>query len=211
MLYIAARFGAVAHRKGGLRPHLKPSLTVGLLPRPRRIRLWFPLMNKALKRLDSVHQKLIGAISPLDPSIYASRPAEGEWSVAEIVHHLCLVEARVTKELEAAIACEPRQVGFFRRLIPTSIVSLRLVRVKAPKAMNPLDSPARDEAIENFDRARSNLKKLCAAHSEERFRNLVFTHPFLGEIDGVATISFVGYHELRHYKQIREVLGKLKS
>jgi len=88
---------------------------------------------------------------------------------------------------------------------------MRLVRVKAPKAMNPLDSPARDQAIENFDRARSNLKALCAAHSEERFRHLVFTHPFLGEIDGVATVSFVGYHELRHYKQIREVLRKLDS
>jgi len=166
-------------------------------------------MKNALRRLDSVHQKLISAISSLEPDIYAQRPAEGEWSVAEIVHHLCLVEGRVTKELEAGIAGEPRRVGFFRRLIPTSIVSLRLVRVKAPKAMNPLDSPARDQAIENFDHARNNLKALCAAHSEERFHNLVFKHPFLGEIDGVATISFIGYHELRHYKQIREVLGKL--
>jgi hypothetical protein len=168
-------------------------------------------MHRALKRLDSVHQKLLSTISPLDSSIYARRPAAGEWSVAEIVHHLCLVEGRVTKELEAAIACEPRRVGFFRSLIPTSIVSLRLIRVKAPKAMNPLDAPDREQAIANFDRARGNLKKLCAAHSEERFRNLVFTHPFLGEIDGVATISFIGYHELRHYKQIREVLGKLKT
>ena len=168
-------------------------------------------MQKALKRLDSVHQKLIDEISPLGPHIYTKRPTEGEWSVAEIVQHLCLVEGRVTKELEAAIAREPRRVSFFRRLIPTSIVSMRLVRVKAPKAMNPLDSPARDQAIENFDRARSNLKAFCAAHSEERFRNLVFTHPFLGEIDGVATVYFVGYHELRHYKQIREVLRKLKT
>ena len=168
-------------------------------------------MKRALKRLDSIHQKLISTISTLEPNIYAQRPAEGEWSVAEIVQHLCLVEGRVTKELEAAIASEPRRVGFFRRLIPTSIVSQRLIRVKAPKAMNPLDSPARDLAIENFDRARNNLKALYAAHSEDRFRNIVFKHPFLGEIDGVATISFIGYHELRHYKQIREVLGKLKS
>jgi len=168
-------------------------------------------MQRALKRLDSVHQKLISEISPLQPDIYSKRPAEGEWSVAEIVQHLCLVEGRVTKELEAAIAREPRRVGFFRRLIPTSIVSLRLIRVKAPKAMNPLDSPQRDQAIENFDRTRSNLKTLCAAHNEERFRNIVFKHPFLGEIDGVATISFIGYHELRHYKQIREVLRKLGS
>jgi len=49
-------------------------------------------MKKALKRLDSVHQKLISAISPLEPNIYAQRPAEGEWSVAEIVHHLYLAE-----------------------------------------------------------------------------------------------------------------------
>src|SRR6185295_18229199 len=115
-------------------------------------------MKKALKRLDSVHQKLISAISPLEPNIYAQRPAEGEWSVAEIVQHLCLVEARVTKELEAAIAREPQRVGFFRRFIPTSIVGLRLIRVKAPKAMNPLDSPGLDLAIENYDRARSGLK-----------------------------------------------------
>ena len=166
-------------------------------------------MKKALQRLDSVHQKLISTISPLEPSLYAQRPADGEWSVAEIVHHLCLVEDRVIKELEAAIAREPRRVGFFRRLIPTSIVSLRLIRVKAPKAMNPLDAPARDLAIENFDRTRNSLKTLCATHGKERFRNLVFKHPFLREIDGVATVSFVGYHELRHYKQIREVLRKL--
>ena len=166
-------------------------------------------MQKALKRLDAIHQKLIGAISPLEPDIYTQRPAAGEWSIAEIVHHICLVEGRVTKELEAAIAREPRRVGFFRRFIPTSIVGQRFVRVKAPKAMEPLNAPDRDQAIQNFDRTRSAFKTLCATHSEDRFRNVIFKHPFLGEIDGVATISFIGYHEQRHYKQIREVLGKL--
>ena len=168
-------------------------------------------MKNALKRLESVHQQLLSTISPLEPDLYSERPAEGEWSVAEIVHHLCLVEDRVTKELEAAIAREPRRVGVLRRLIPTSIVSLRAIRVKAPKAMNPLDAPAKDMAIANFAGARNRLKTLCATHGEERFRNLVFKHPFLGEIDGVATISFVGYHEKRHYKQIREVLRKLSK
>jgi hypothetical protein len=168
-------------------------------------------MKRALKRLDSVHQKLISAVSALEPNVYSQRPAEGEWSVAEIVHHLCLVENRVIKELEGAIARAPQRVGLLRRLIPTSIVSLRLVRVKAPKAMNPLDAPGKALAIENFDRARNCLKALCATHGIERFRNLIFKHPFLGEIDGVATVSFIGYHEQRHYKQIREVLRKLQS
>jgi hypothetical protein len=166
-------------------------------------------MKKVLQRLDSVHQKLLSTIEPLEPELYSQRPTPGEWSVAENVHHLCLVEDRVIKELEGALARPPQRVGFLRRLIPTSIVSVRLVRVKAPKAMDPLDAPARHVAIENYDRARNNLKTLCATHGTERFRDLVFKHPFLGKIDGVATVSFVGYHEQRHYKQIREVLSKL--
>lgn len=168
-------------------------------------------MEKALKRLDSVHQKLKGAVGPLAEPLYSLRPSDAEWSVAEIVHHLCLVEDRVIKELESAIARAPRRVGFFRRFIPTSIVSVRLIRVKAPKAMKPLDAPVKEVAIENFDRTRASLKSLCATHGADRFRNLVFRHPFLGEIDGLATVSFIGYHEQRHYKQIREVLKKLKS
>ncbi len=168
-------------------------------------------MKRALRRLDSVHEKLLHTVSLLEPGIYFQRPAEGEWSVAEIVHHLALVEERVIKELEGAIATPPQRIGFFRRLIPTSIVSSRLIRVKAPKAVRPLDAPAREAGIENLDRTRATLKKLCATHGHERFRQLIFKHPFLGNIDGVATVSFIGYHELRHYKQIREVLKKLKD
>ena len=167
-------------------------------------------MKKVLQRLDSVHQKLLEVVSPLEPSLYSQRPAEGEWSVGEIVHHLALVEERVIKDLEGAIARAPQRVGFFRRLIPTAIVSSRLIRVKAPKAVKPLDAPAKDVGIQNLDRARSALKTLCATHGNDRFRQLVFKHPFLGNIDGVATVSFLGYHEQRHYKQIREVLRKLK-
>lgn len=166
-------------------------------------------MKKPLKRLDSVHQKLIDAITPLNPELFSQRPSNNEWSVAEIVQHLCLVEERVLKDLERAFGGPPRRVAFLRRLIPTSIVSIRLIRVKAPKAVKPLHAPAKDVLIENFNRARNALKTLCAAHGKGRFRSIIFKHPFLGDIDGVATISFVGYHELRHYKQIREVLRKL--
>ena len=168
-------------------------------------------MNRSLKRLDTVHQKLIETVAPLEAGLFSTRPAKDEWSVAEIVQHLCLVEERVLKDLEREIAKAPQNVGFLKRLVPTSIVSSRLLRVKAPKAVNPVAVLEKDVAIENFNHARNSLKELCASHGHDRFRKLVFKHPFLGDIDGVATISFVGYHEQRHYKQIREVLKKLKK
>lgn len=166
-------------------------------------------MKRILKRLDSVHQKLIDTVSPLDSKVFAARPSDDEWSVAEIVQHLSLVEERVVKDLEHAIAAEPQRLEFLRRLVPTFIVSSRLLRVKAPKAVNPTVVPEKNDGVDNFNRARQSLKDLCDAHGRRRFRQIVFNHPFLGRIDGVATVSFVAYHEQRHLKQIREVLKKL--
>jgi DinB family protein len=166
-------------------------------------------MKRILKRLDSIHQELIDTVTPIDSKVFAARPSEDEWSVAEIVQHLSLVEELVIKSLEGSIARPPQRLSFFRRFIPTSIVSIRLLRVKAPKAVNPTVVPEKNDGIDNLNRVRDALKSLCSAHNERRFRQLVFNHPFLGKINGVATVSFVGYHEQRHLKQIREVLKKL--
>lgn len=166
-------------------------------------------MNRALRRLDSIHSELLNTIVSIDDPLFSRSPSENEWSVAEIVHHLCLVERRVLKELEKELANPPRKLSALRRLVPTSIVASRLLRVKAPKAMNPVDPPARNEIIENYNEARNKLKELCATHGHQRLKQVIFKHPFLGQIDGPATISFVGYHEIRHFKQIKEVLKKL--
>lgn len=166
-------------------------------------------MDKTLRRLDSIHSKLLNTITPIEDPLFSQSPAHNEWSIAEILHHLCLVEERVIKELETQLASPPREIGFLRKFIPTSIVASRLVRVKAPKGMNPLNPPAKPEVIANYDTARSRLKDLCSTHGRNRLKHIVFKHPFLGEIDGTATISFLGYHELRHHKQIREVIKRL--
>jgi hypothetical protein len=152
---------------------------------------------------------LLATVNPLDHERFNQRLAEKEWSVAEIVHHLCLVEERVVADLEKAFSGKPQRVGLLKRLIPTSVVASRLVRVKAPRAVIPTNPPEKNVAIEKYDVARQKLKRLCATQGKEKLKHVVFNHPFLGKIDGAAAVSFVGYHELRHYKQIRELLSKL--
>ncbi|HEU4478139.1 MAG TPA: DinB family protein [Pyrinomonadaceae bacterium] len=167
-------------------------------------------MQRTLKRLDSVHEKLVATITPLAPEIFSRRPSESEWSVSEILHHLCLVEDRVIKELEKELAGSPQRLGVLRRLVPTSIVGSRLIKVKAPRAMNPVEPPAKEISLGNYDEARGKLKTLCETHGRARLQQTVFKHPILGRITGVAAVSFLGYHEQRHLKQVLEVLTKLK-
>ena len=168
-------------------------------------------MKGTLKRLDTVHEKLSVAVRNTSPNLYSKRPAENEWSIAEVVQHLCLVEERITEALEKSLERGSPKVGLLKKLIPMRIVALRFKKLTAPKMVTPSDPPAMDENLENFDRARGRLKQFCAECGPERLKAMSVKHPFLGDIDGVAAVSMLNFHEERHYKQIREILRKLEA
>ena len=168
-------------------------------------------MKGTLKRLDTVHDKLSLAIRNTDPSLFPKRPGENEWSISEVVQHLCLVEERVLEGLKKGIEGKPAKVGFLKKLIPMRIISLRLVKVKAPKMVTPREPSPMDEMLSNYDRVRTDLKQFCVECGKERLKGVSVKHPFLGDIDGVAAVSMLNFHEERHYKQIREILKKLSN
>ena len=168
-------------------------------------------MRRVLARLDSTHRKLLQTVEPLEEELLKRRPAVDAWSIAEIINHLRLVEERVIKDLQKALEHPPARLGLLRRLVPTRIVASRLVRVQAPGAVVPTNTSDKTANIADFNAARDTLKRLCETHGRSRLSKTVFRHPFLGRLNGVATISFVGYHEERHYKQILKVLKKVQE
>ena len=168
-------------------------------------------MQRILKRLDAVHRRLLQAIEPLDAEQFARRPKPAEWSVAEVVHHLCLVEQYIAKELEHRLLQPPQHLKFQYRLIPYSLlVGRRVRRVRSPKAVEPLNPPSKETVIENYNRVRDALKSFGQEHGRKRLAQMVLKHPFLGDFNGVKAIAFVGYHEQRHYKQIQEIISELQ-
>ena len=166
-------------------------------------------MKGTLKRLDTVHDKLSTAIRTTNPNLFFKRPSENEWNIAEVVQHLCLAEEHVLKDLRKSLQTAPAKVGFLKKLIPMKIISLRLVRVKAPRAVTPNNPPAMDELLRSYDQVRVDLKQLCAEYGNDRLKEVCFKHPFLGNIDGMAAVSMVAFHEERHFKQIRDIIKKL--
>jgi len=166
-------------------------------------------MKRVLKRLDTVHQKLSTTIAAIDPNLFPQRPAENEWSVAEVIQHLCLVEKRMLSGLELALHAPPARVRLLKKLIPSRIVSVRFPRVKAPKAVEPLNPLPKEESLSSYNDVRARLKEFCIEHGRRQLSQTSLRHPFFGDIDGVTAVSMVAFHEQRHYKQIREILKKL--
>ena len=169
-------------------------------------------MERIHKRLDATHRRLLEAIEPLDEEQFARKPTPDEWSVAEVVHHLCLVEQHMIKGLEHELSQPPKRLRLLNHLIPYSIlVGRRVRRVRAPKTVEPFDPPPKETVIENYNRLRDTIKAFSNEHGRKRLSQIVMKHPFLGDFSGVKAIAFVGYHEQRHYKQIQEIIKKLNS
>jgi hypothetical protein len=167
-------------------------------------------MHSTIKRLDSIHQKLSQTVNSVDPHLFTKRPAENEWSVGEVVHHLCLVDERVLIELAKNIDGDSPKVSFFKRFIPMRIVSLRLSKVEAPKVVRPTqDIPERQQLMNDYDAARQRLKDFCKEQGTAKLKQTSVPHPVFGYIDGVAAVSMVGFHEQRHLKQIYEIIKRL--
>jgi hypothetical protein len=166
-------------------------------------------MKDVVAKLDSIHQQMMDLVTPLDEQMFSTRFSPDRWSVGENIFHLYLAESKYVMLLDEALHSQNQGMGFMRRLfqVPTWFVGMRLIRVKVPeKAVEPLDAPPKEAVLENYNRVRSELKTLALEHGKNRLKNLAIPHPMLGLFDGVNVIRFLGYHELRHYKQILEML-----
>ena len=168
-------------------------------------------MKSTLKRLDAVHRQLASTVAAVDPALLSKRPAENEWSVAEVVEHLCLVEGAVMGNLKSKLDQPPVKVSFLKKLLPMRIVSLRVKRLQAPKIVQPSqDLPPMDELLKKFDTIRADTKDVCL-NEGERLSGICFKHPYFGDMDGAAAVSMVAFHEQRHLKQIRQILKKVSA
>jgi uncharacterized damage-inducible protein DinB len=186
------------------------ALLYGFAPTITKRRRAGALQRMNLSRLDTVHNQLTTYVRELSDDVFTSRVTEGQWSVGEVVEHLCLVEDRVLASLKKNVALDPVKIPLRKRLFPMRLISYRFLRVEAPKAVRPVESLSKNELLDKYDSVRARTKEFCSQHSAERLKQTAFTHPFLGQIDGTAAISMVGFHEQRHLKQIREIVSRLQ-
>jgi hypothetical protein len=167
-------------------------------------------VKSKIRHLDSVHSQLAHEIANVPSELLSKRPSENEWSVGEVIHHLLLVEQRVLDELEKGVAQPPQRIGLLKNLIPMQLISWRFVRVSAPNAVMPAGFKNAEESMKTWKTCRTRLKQFCTTIDPKRLKQTAFRHPFLGNINGLAAISMVAYHEERHYKQIKEILAKIE-
>lgn len=141
---------------------------------------------------------------------WSACPGLDEWSAAQLVAHLVVVERGVVTRVDQLTQNSPRPIPLLKRLhLPLWLVEARVIRRKSPV---PLDENLLAEKEVMLGELRRVRERTMAFISETERKDLscyCWRHPFLGMLNVYEWMEMIAAHQLRHTKQVREIEAKL--
>lgn len=163
---------------------------------------------ETLALLDADRRGLLAAVNRLSDADRDRRPAEGRWSVAEILEHLASVEHSVAK----LIAIRGREPVPPNQAPPAPMASERLTglrardrRIDVPDALRPTGTMSASAAIAALAASRTALLDAARAADPVALEHRTYHHAVLGRLTLRDWLAFVAHHEARHAAQIDEI------
>lgn len=135
------------------------------------------------------------------------KPSADEWSVKQVLEHLYLMEGAITKTIKDQLVS-----GSVENVTnkPIERATNREVKVEAPGFAVPGDDFIKlADLKQQLAATHEGLRELAANADVEQLKSKGYPHPAFGQLSLQQWIPFVGYHELRHLEQIKEVKGEL--
>lgn len=160
-----------------------------------------------IELLNQAHLGLLEACDQIPQARWKRPPPKGGWSAAEILAHLTMVESAVWSGAREELSKRPPRRPFWKKLhIPVAVSSVRTIKRKTPIPLDAKLVKARQESLEGYSAARQRTLKLIAEQSNRDLTPYRRTHPFLGSLNLYDWMRVLAYHEIRHTKQIREIV-----
>ena len=163
-----------------------------------------------IENLARAQSELLRAADSVPADQWKTRPANGRWSAGELVCHLSAIERAILGRADKLLQKPPKSVPFYKRFhVPMIIVERRVIRRKAPEALEPQAVGDKEEMLAEL---RGVRERTLAFIEETRGRDLSrynMPHPFLGNLNAYDWLQFIASHEIRHMKQMKEIAGSL--
>ncbi len=165
-------------------------------------------LHQQFERLEDQRTALFARVDGLDDGALNQPPAEGKWSIIQVMSHLTVAEklslAGIRKKManraglqKAGLAGRARSA--FLRLV------LRLpVRIKAPARALPAVPERQDleTTRRQWDEVRAAWRKTIGSFPPELSDQGIFRHPVVGLMSFAQALRFIEAHVEHHAKQI---------
>jgi hypothetical protein len=161
---------------------------------------------KAADYLISTRDNLLQSLRNLAGEQCDFKPAPEQWSIAEVLEHVVLIETRIHDligKMPEAPEAEPDRDD--QRIDGFILANLhrRSRKVQAPPNLLPARRWSPAEMLEQFSKSRGKTLELLA--EAPALRGHVFPHPLFGPWDGYQWLLALAGHTARHTDQILEL------
>ncbi|WP_391116789.1 DinB family protein [Psychrobacillus sp. L3] len=163
-------------------------------------------MNKSINdKLYEMRNNLVNEITLLDDVQFNSEPEKNMWSIAQVCHHLVLVEEASIKVITLGLK-EMDSTPKERKKIHHILID-RTKKYKAPKIVEPDVGPFEvQQIIDLLNDSRTKLMTfLSTIEDKSILAEKSMKHPALGELPLDQWIEQIYGHEQRHIEQIKEI------
>ena len=166
--------------------------------------------------MDSTREALFTSAREMNASFASIRPRDGQWSAAENLAHLAMVERNVA-EMMSRLTAGAREKGIgpdtseesFIRSLDKWRVSEPLTKLAAPERIVPDQATTVAESVASLEQSRARLKQIILDNSDIDLAAVKRPHPVLQDIDMYQWALFVAQHEERHRKQMERTIAEV--
>ncbi|MDQ1612101.1 MAG: hypothetical protein QOG00_2032 [Pyrinomonadaceae bacterium] len=177
---------------------------------------------------DTVRRRLAARVENLSAPQQTFRPAEGAWSIAEIIDHLSITEqnmaqligmllkksegARASAAVAASDGVDTQTAAgapppFQPFTLDNYIEQVREVKLTAPERVRPGGNVTLADALANLGRTRADIEALRPRLEAADLGAATYPHPAFGEFNSAQWLAFIGLHERRHLRQIENLMA----
>jgi hypothetical protein len=167
-------------------------------------------LDSLVTNLAKSQKGFLRAADAVPSELWRASPSVGRWSAAEVVAHLMMVERAVIGKADRVVQNPPKHVPCMKRFhLPMALVESRLVRRKTPI---PVDTAMLRDKEGMLAELREVRERSFSFLEETKSRDLSeyrWAHPALGTLSTYQWIQFISSHEIRHAKQMEEIVASL--
>jgi len=105
--------------------------------------------------LARAQSELLRAADAVPAEQWKTRPAEGRWSAGEVICHLSAIERAILRRADKLLQEPPKPAPFYKRFhVPMMFVEARVIRRKAPSALEPQMVREKEEMLAELRQVR---------------------------------------------------------
>ena len=160
-----------------------------------------------LQHLQTSRAKFLSVAEAVSDLRWREVPAPDSWSAAEVIAHVANIEETTIFGMKRLLRAVPKPLPLRKRFhLPVTIATWRGRKVRTPIPLDPKRVRDKHESLAGLVATREATLTFIESTRGTDVSLYHYQHPFLGSLNMYDWFRTIGYHELRHAKQIRELV-----